>query len=466
MEKEASFRRFITSGALFALEFDMTTGKRIVSQSDVLPLHVPKDLTLTELLVQLLDLLHPEDRRTFEGHFDIERIRRDLTLMNTKISFDCRAKSLGAMFEGYHWVGITYMYTQTRESGNPVVLIYIVDIHGKKTSQLLLLDMAKRDPLTGLLNRTAFEEYFTALVKKVDDSLGSETGSAAFVMVSIDNFKQIDDAYGHAFGDKLLQNAAMTLRAIQGESAARLEGVKFALSIYDTGDQAALHEKMRILCSALTRKINDDVTLTASIGVAIYPTHGESFDTLYEKADRALYQAIKEGGNQFVFYNPQMDHIRQPIKTMASPEGGERKRIYVRTFGYFDVFVDGQAIPFKLVKAKELLALLVDRHGGFLSASEAISFLWEDDPADELTMARYRKVAMRLKNILAEFGIEGIIESKNGLRRIVPEKIDCDYYKYLSGRPEYRHLFTGAYLTNYSWGESTLSMLTEMGGKP
>ena len=75
-------------------------------------------------------------------------------------------------------------------------------------------------------------------------------------------------------------------------------------------------------------------------------------------------------------------------------------------------------------------------------------------------MARYRKVALRLKNILEEYGVADIVESVNGKRRLIPEMVKCDLYDYLTGKQEYAQLFKGSYLTNYSWGESTLAELT------
>ena len=134
--------------------------------------------------------------------------------------------------------------------------------------------------------------------------------------------------------------------------------------------------------------------------------------------------------------------------------------VYIRTFGYFDVFVGEKPIAFRNEKAKELFALLVDRKGGFISSEDAIGFLWEDEPANSLTMARYRKVALRLKNTLEEYGAADIVESVNGKRRLIPERVKCDLYDYLSGNEEYAQLFKGSYLTNYTWGETTLAELT------
>lgn len=150
------------------------------------------------------------------------------------------------------------------------------------------------------------------------------------------------------------------------------------------------------------------------------------------------------------------------VDAKAAPESDAQpgKSVRIRTFGYFDVFVDNKPIAFRNEKSKELFALLVDRRGGFVSSEEAISFLWEDEPANPVTLARYRKVALRLKNLLEEYGISDVVESVNGKRRIATEKVQCDLYDYLSGQDEYAQLFKGSYLTNYSWGETTLAELT------
>lgn len=137
----------------------------------------------------------------------------------------------------------------------------------------------------------------------------------------------------------------------------------------------------------------------------------------------------------------------------------EKRTVSIRTFGYFDVFVGDVPIAFRNKKSKELLALLVDRKGGYVASEEAISFLWENEPANTLTLSRYRKVALRLKSTLEEYGITDIVEAVDGKRRIVMDKVDCDLYNYLSGKEEYSQLFRGSYLTNYSWGETTLGEL-------
>lgn len=192
-------------------------------------------------------------------------------------------------------------------------------------------------------------------------------------------------------------------------------------------------------------------------------------------AYEAFAELLENGEAEFVYHDLQRDEERRikAICSQKSPststpryimlynmdECKKTPNVYIRTFGYFDVFVDDKPIAFRNEKSKELFALLVDRRGGFVSSEEAISFLWEDETANSVTLARYRKVALRLKNLLEEYGISDIVESVNGKRRIATEKVQCDLFDYLSGNEAYAQLFKGNYLTNYSWGENTLAEL-------
>lgn len=111
---------------------------------------------------------------------------------------------------------------------------------------------------------------------------------------------------------------------------------------------------------------------------------------------------------------------------------GKNRSIVVRLFGSFGLSVDGRAINIRSEKAQELLALLVERRGSFVSSREAIAMLWECEPSEK-TRARYRKTASRLMAELGRNGIDYIVESDRGARRIVPECITCDYYDYRDG---------------------------------
>lgn len=153
------------------------------------------------------------------------------------------------------------------------------------------------------------------------------------------------------------------------------------------------------------------------------------------------------------------------IREVEKPkESDSLERVYIKTFGYFDIFVDGKPIVFKGEKTKELLALLVDRQGGLISNREAVVCLWEEDGLSESEQSKFRKVFARLVETLDEYGVADIVDNYKGQKRIVPEKIQCDYYMYLQNPNDEKYKFRGSYMNNYSWAERTLAEL-EYDGK-
>lgn len=221
---------------------------------------------------------------------------------------------------------------------------------------------------------------------------------------------------------------------------------------YDRVEWLALAEKKPTIREFISKSgiAYADIKTLFAAGEAEF-TYFDMSQNTYRRI-RAICSQKYHGGSDRCYVMLYNVDTRQPESVGAE--------VRIRTFGYFDVFVDDKPIAFRNEKSKELFALLVDRRGGFVSSEEAIGFLWEDEPANPVTLARYRKVALRLKNILEEYGISDIVESVNGKRRLATEKVRCDLYDYLTGKEEFSQLFKGSYLTNYSWGENTLAELT------
>ncbi len=133
-------------------------------------------------------------------------------------------------------------------------------------------------------------------------------------------------------------------------------------------------------------------------------------------------------------------------------------KVRITTFGYFAVFVNGMPVLFTNKKAKELLALLIDRKGNFVTSKEAASILWDDEPLTDVVLSRYRKVALQLKRTLESYGVGYLIETVNGQRRILKDSLSCDLYDFLDSAYSDKQ-FAGFYMTDYSWGEVTLGEL-------
>ena len=168
-------------------------------------------------------------------------------------------------------------------------------------------------------------------------------------------------------------------------------------------------------------------------------------------------RSIRQADGSVWLYAVVMD-AREDKQQMPVPQ--EQKRVTVQTFGYLNILIDGEPVVFEHEKAKELLAVLIDRQGKFVSSGEIISCLWEDEAVNENTQSRCRKAAYHLRRILAAYGLDDLLESTpKGYRRVRTEMIDCDLYHYLNGEEAYVNRFRGAYMSDYSWAEQTLTML-------
>lgn len=135
----------------------------------------------------------------------------------------------------------------------------------------------------------------------------------------------------------------------------------------------------------------------------------------------------------------------------------QKKTVQVRCFGRFDIFINEQPVKFSNTKAKELLAICIDRNGGIVKMEEAIDKLWENAPLTENVKARYRKAVAYLNALFTEHRVPDIFVSGYGSCYIVKDKISCDYYEFLDS--EEKPLFFGQYMFEYSWAEETAAML-------
>ena len=135
----------------------------------------------------------------------------------------------------------------------------------------------------------------------------------------------------------------------------------------------------------------------------------------------------------------------------------QRKRVQIRTFGRFDIFIDGKPVHFSNAKAKELLAICVDRNGGVVKMEEAIDKLWEGSPLNENVKTRYRKAVAYLHAVFMEYAAPNVFISGYGSCYIAKENVACDYFEFLDSAD--KPLFFGEYMFEYSWAEETTAML-------
>ena len=146
----------------------------------------------------------------------------------------------------------------------------------------------------------------------------------------------------------------------------------------------------------------------------------------------------------------EIDHIKSKTSDTALLD--------VRCFGNFEVLKNGEALSFKRTKAKELFAVLIDRNGAGMSGKQICALMWPESTDDVKNMDYLRHLVGDLKKALANVDAEKVFCQDGYNYRIDTTRINCDYHRFLkSGSPQFR----GEYMTQYSWAESTLSMLIE-----
>ena len=150
------------------------------------------------------------------------------------------------------------------------------------------------------------------------------------------------------------------------------------------------------------------------------------------------------------------EDIRDVLERAKLLGGRLKKRVFIRTFGEFRVFLDGEPLIFSSKRAEELLALIVNKQGGYLSNKEAAVMLWEDETKGNRSTSSYRKVVARLEQFLESKGIEDILLSSLHGRALNTKKVDCDLMDFLAGDRAAIEAFHGKYMYQYSWGEESV----------
>lgn len=188
------------------------------------------------------------------------------------------------------------------EEGRPDrVLGKMVNIDYYKRELDALEFKASRDPLTGVYNREVTVKKIDKLIKENMD------GKHLFMFFDFDDFKKVNDSYGHLVGDRVLIYVIDRIRSIFGEDEiiGRIGGDEFVIFFANVEDDESIKLKAESLIKALdTSYISDGsiIPISGSVGIASYPDHGLNCEQLMLSADKALYYVKSKGKNDYILY--------------------------------------------------------------------------------------------------------------------------------------------------------------------
>ncbi len=243
--------------------------------------------------------IHPDDIQ--KGHDVLPKNIIELFNNNiNEVSYEYRSPSDDNENE-YIWHRLLMQSKLDKKTNDIVAFFVVYEIHDEKQIQLALKDKSERDHLTGGYNKEAAKTYITNHLK--EDTQGT------LFMIDLDNFKAINDTFGHAYGDDVLCNVynEIKLHFRSHDIVARMGGDEFIAFTPDSLSSKTLKEKAQGLCSSIQQTYKNEnnvkVTVSASIGISHAPQDAETYTDLFEKADQAMYRSKNKGKNTYTFFS-------------------------------------------------------------------------------------------------------------------------------------------------------------------
>ena len=257
-------------------------------------------------------LIHPEDRdkamTLTQAHFD-----------GLTPSYECEHR-LWRRDGGWSWVLSRGKVVARDPEGRPLRVVGThIDIGARKAAEHQIAHMASHDALTDLPNRTLFRDRLNQRLAEV----ARHGGSCAVFCLDLDRFKAVNDSLGHLAGDALLRETAGRLRsALRADDiVARLGGDEFAVLVAEADpplDLTALAERLIAVTRVPVVLGEQQVEVGLSVGIALAPEHGTDGESVFKRADLALYRAKADGRNAARVFSPAMDE-----------EATERRRLEI-----------------------------------------------------------------------------------------------------------------------------------------
>lgn len=301
---ELSFLTTLRSNSLSAIVFDVTSWQ-ILSQSanTKFPCACAKYKTIEGFIAHnSSDFSSRKDAGNFLSFFSIYNIKQLYTDGQRIITFECKRSASAGAF----WQRDEYHLMLNPTDDHLIAVLVSTCIENEKRENSLLLHAAEHDSMTGLLNHSATHKYIYDFLD--NEPINSQAIHALF-FIDIDNFKSVNDNFGHLVGDSVIVNTAKLICSTfrQTDIVGRVGGDEFLVLLKNIQRISQISDRARLLLENLsfTHSEGDkSLKITASIGVAIWQSGlGCSFSQLMSEADSALYKAKRSGKHTFAFYD-------------------------------------------------------------------------------------------------------------------------------------------------------------------
>ncbi len=287
----------------------------------------------------------------------------------------------------------------------------------------------ERDSTTGLLSKKSIIDYCKSLVER------RQGANFYLCVVDLDNFKNINDTYGHLFGDRVLAVTADVIKdAVKGYGVAgRIGGDEMVIVVENVEETTQLRGILRSIRSGIEWSYKDKLdgrSLTCSIGAAHYPDNADNYDDLFRLADKMLYRAKEKGKNRYVIYTPEIhgglldEGNRDEVKYL----GGMKQDRESLILGLIDLLLKKQVLPFGMALEQIGEAFMLSEVGVFYGTDEktALNYSWRRTLEEKQVMPYSQED--NFQKLFNHNGLAVVDDIK------LLEGVCNDTYHYLSGR--------------------------------
>ncbi|MBR6171585.1 MAG: response regulator [Eubacterium sp.] len=172
--------------------------------------------------------------------------------------------------------------------------------------------------------------------------------------------------------------------------------------------------------------------------------------------------AMKLYVSDYILKPAMTEDLKNALANLRNPVQEKQKGLFVRCFGNFEVFWNGEVVRFSRAKVKELFAYLIDRKGSTATNAELRAILWKDDVSDDQKQRKYfAQIVYELRQKLEELGCGEIFAQSRDSYALIPEKIPCDYYLALNREADAMARYEGEYMSQYEWAVNRLGFLAK-----
>lgn len=279
-----------------------------------------------------------------------EKLVSDLKSCPVKIfeKLTCAFRTNGKIMQPLDFLGVRFV----DKRGNINMIGRVISdskVHLANETDNLITEL-QFDSLTKCYNKKTIQDYIIKKLKKAEP--GEKVGIA---IVDLDNFKPVNDAYGHLAGDQVLEQTGEVLRNIVGDRGrvGRYGGDEFLLVMNHMDREEILRGILQTILNNIRTKFETmfgDIKITPSIGASVYPDDGDSYEELFKKADFCLYRAKDKGRNRYIFFRNDL-HLELYKQSVESTSGVKYQGREIQELKYMAQFMHNLSeAPFKAIK--------------------------------------------------------------------------------------------------------------------